>query len=126
MLKGPLPHHLQFLQRSALHKHLTHSLPVLSSPTHYHFFPHPPTPTPLTTRTPRALASARAFFFFRQRNKGLKTCRSIDTLYQQAACLRPILQRKIEKFVGETPNASRIGGCFQVILVGLLKLRSIV
>jgi len=46
----------------------------------------------------------------------LRACRSIDTLFQQAACLRPILQRKMEAYVGTTPHACRIGGSLQTPL----------
>jgi hypothetical protein len=46
----------------------------------------------------------------------LKVARSMDTLFQQAACLRPILQRKMEAYVGTTPHACRIGGSLQTPL----------
>ena len=46
----------------------------------------------------------------------LRVCRSIDTLFQQATCLGPILQRKMEAYVGTTPHACRIGGSLQTPL----------
>ena len=46
----------------------------------------------------------------------LKVCTSMDTLFQHASCLRPILQKKIEQLVGSTPSASRIGGTMQTPL----------
>ena len=45
---------------------------------------------------------------------GVHVCRSLDTLFQQAACLRPVLQRKMEVYVGASETASRIGGSLQV------------
>jgi hypothetical protein len=46
----------------------------------------------------------------------VSVARSIDTLFQQAACLRPILQRKMEAYVGTIPHACRIGGSLQTPL----------
>ena len=37
----------------------------------------------------------------------LKLMASIDTLYQQAACLRPVLQRKMDRYVSETRGVTR-------------------
>jgi len=46
----------------------------------------------------------------------LKVCTSMDSLFQHASCLRPILQKKIEQLVGSTPSACRIGGTMQTPL----------
>jgi len=46
----------------------------------------------------------------------VSVARSIDTLFQQAACLRPILQQKMEAYVGTIPHACRIGGSLQTPL----------
>ena len=51
-----------------------------------------------------------------KRDGTLEVCRSIDSLYLQATCLRPILQRKLEQLVGACSNACRIGGSLQTPL----------
>lgn len=62
----------------------------------------------------------RRFFSMRTKSQHqggmLQICTSLDSLYQQARCLRPILQKKVEQHVGATPNASRIGGTLQTPL----------
>jgi hypothetical protein len=52
----------------------------------------------------------------RQLEGTLEVCRSIDSLYLQATCLRPILQRKLEQLVSAYPNACRVGGSLQTPL----------
>jgi hypothetical protein len=52
----------------------------------------------------------------RQLEGNLEVCRSIDSLYLQATCLRPILQRKLEQLVSAYPNACRVGGSLQTPL----------
>jgi len=53
---------------------------------------------------------------YSQRAGGLATCKSLDTLFLQAACLRPVLQHKMELYVGSMPHASRISGGMQTPL----------
>ena len=67
-----------------------------------------------------SISKPRDIFSMRMNLQGngsvLKICTSLDSLYQQAHCLRPILQKKVEQHVGATPNASRIGGTLQTPL----------
>ena len=48
--------------------------------------------------------------------EGQKRVTSIDTLFQHASCLRPVLQGKIMQYVGETPHASRISSSLETPL----------
>jgi hypothetical protein len=52
----------------------------------------------------------------RQREGAMEVCGAIDTLYLQAACLRPILSRKLDALVCASRHASRIGGSLQTPL----------
>ena len=55
--------------------------------------------------------------YSRERRDGtLEVCRAIDSLYLQATCLRPIMQRKLEQLVGACSNACRIGGSLKTPL----------
>ena len=67
-----------------------------------------------------SISKPRDIFSMRMNAQGngsmLKICTSLDSLYEQASCLRPILQKKVEQHVGATPNASRIGGTLQTPL----------
>ena len=51
-----------------------------------------------------------------QRAGAMEVCGSMDTLYLQATCLRPILARKIDELLRACPAASRIGGSVQTPL----------